>query len=311
MTNDVIKKQRKLFEQLYAQLNPVLVADIEYYIKKIEKAGYRCCLEVPEDVYFKLPAISKSSLCAYVEHPEKYYHNSFVEFEDKKTDAMTLGSVVHTGVLEPHKIKNFVSDKSAMLAAGGARPRLTKGYKEWVKEMTAQGKHVVKHEDFDAANIMIKKLLGDETVKEVLMNGFNEYAIFNIDAKTGLFQKGKMDICCVDYGLIMDIKTARDATRDKFQREIWDRHYHVQGAHYLRMAANIFDVSFDQMLFATIENTAPYSHTIYRLDEASLEKGLYDLDKYLSMYAESVITGEFTTFEEIEDIGLPYYAFKN
>lgn len=178
--------------------------------------------------------LSYSSLSNFAESPKH-----FIEYKlekKKTTDAMTFGQVVHCLVLEEGDFEKryfIIDDTEQCNKIGGAKPRATKLYKAWLKDLISQnnGKELISPQcylDAKAMQLSIKtnfpanNLLKQKGENEIKANW--EYLNFKFRGFIDKYKAGKF---------ILDLKTCADASPRKFQRDIISMDYHLQSAMYL------------------------------------------------------------------------------
>ena len=102
----------------------------------------------------------------------------------------------------------------------------------------------------------------------------------------------------IDYaadGVLLDLKTTRDAGRGAFGRSIRTWGYHRQLAWY-RYALRRHGWPVERVAIVAVEKTPPYPTRVYELDEAALAAGEREIRELLGVYARCVATGTWPAY---------------
>jgi hypothetical protein len=227
---------------------------------------------------------SPAHLLAYWENPPE------------QTAEMRFGSAVHA-----------LKHKDQEVLRCDVSSRNTKAYKELAE---ANPKAIVLLSDeYESALRMIEKLDTHPVVRELYTGGEAEVSAYWRCTETGILCKARADYFRGD-GMIVDLKTAKDASPDVFQRDLFARRYHWQSAHYLDGFGTILGRELTQFVHVVIEKEPPYEIGVYVLDDASLEKAREDVLKLRRRYAAALHSGEFSGYSRsIQNVGLPAYGF--
>lgn len=182
--------------------------------------------------------LSFSALKSFMQSPKHF----FTYKTDKTvTKAMTDGNIFHMACLEPEKFKQsfwVLDDTTKCAEIGGASPRATKLYKEWVSEQVAlnTGKEMLSKADYDTYMSMSDYLKECTATKE-LMEGLTERESEFEFTYDNFLIKGKIDGKGSDY--VIDLKKVADASYKKIRWVVEDNMYDMQAGIYT-YACNIF-----------------------------------------------------------------------
>lgn len=180
-------------------------------------------------------SISYSSLSKFLQSPKHFKEYLTGEFE--QTQAMKEGIIFHMACLEPEKFKEeywILDDTEICQKIGGAKPRATKVYKEWLnEEMPKHNGEMISQELYDTFMNMstslrlnscsgkyINNLTATEQRYESEFDGFK--VVYKIDGE------GKNE----DGLFLCDIKKVADASFKRIKWDIKDMNYDMQGAIY-------------------------------------------------------------------------------
>lgn len=250
--------------------------------------------------YHARPEISKSGLDLVHRSPLHYWDrylnpNRVVE---PPTEAMMIGSALHTLVLEPQ----LFDDEYAV--APHCDRRTKEGKMIWADfEQEAAGKTLLRAEDASRVQAMAKAVHGHKAAKFLLtMPGKAEQSYFWTDDETGEKCKCRPDWHSNDGKIIVDVKTTEDASPGKFLRSsVLGWRYHVQAAFYMQglPEAEVF-------LFVCVEKKPPFAVAVYSLPPKLIERGLQEARADLSVIATCRAANNWPSYsEEIEELALP------
>lgn len=200
-------------------------------------SGIYTAEQFPNDDYHALRHIPGSSTLKVLDSksPAHFKYGKFTE-----SPALAQGSGIHAAVLEPHDFDNQI--------ACGPDTRRGNAWKEAVEKNP--GKIVLPKPDYDKclhirdavwANDHIARLLGQND-KLVEHSAFGEVS--------GVQCKVRPDCALPSQGIILDLKSAADASKEGFGKAVFNFGYHLQEHMYPRVwkAAGGF----------TVERFVPY-----------------------------------------------------
>jgi exodeoxyribonuclease VIII len=250
--------------------------------------------------YHARPEVSKSSLDLVHRSPlhfwNRYLNPSRVA--EPPTEAMILGSALHTRVLEPH----LFEDEYAV--APHCDRRTKEGKMIWADfEQEAAGKTLLKADDALRIQAMAEAVRKHKAAGFLLSQpGKAEQSYFWTDDETGEKCKCRPDWHSADHRIIVDVKTTEDASPAKFLRSsVLGWRYHVQAAFYMQglPEAEVF-------LFCCVEKKPPYAVAVYSLPPQLVERGLKEAKADLGLIAACRAADSWPSYsEEIEELPLP------
>lgn len=243
--------------------------------------------DVKAEDYFAWDAVSNSRLGLMSRSPMHYKHGF-----GESTPAMRLGSLVHSGVLEPLSIaKRYVfmpdySNHPGNTTASGDRSFSSST--KFVKQMQEQfrtlnfDKEIIDEADYNTMIGMAFALEANNAARGLLRDLIAEVSIVWVDDKTGLTCKARVDGLKVDDGKLIDLKTTEDCSQ--FERAIGKYGYHRQMAFYTRgLAACGIDA---EPWIVAVEKKAPFGCRTAPMDVASLAEGRKECDRLLGLVSE-------------------------
>lgn len=223
----------------------------------------------------------------------------------ERTAALDFGSAFHTLAGEPKLFKE-------KYAKAPVCDRRTKEGKEIYARFEAQnqGKTILKSDEFDALDGMLASLIQHKIGLALLTGGMAEVSAFWTDQETGIACKCRPDYLRTN-DVIVDIKTAEDASQDAFQRTLSLYGRHIQTAIYLDGLTAITGRKFTNFVHLVIEKKPPYAIAIYSLDDDSIEQGRREYKNLLKQYSFCQKLDHYPAYpEEVQTVSLPTWAVK-
>lgn len=214
--------------------------------------------------------LSYSALAQFKKSPNHLL--AYWNREMKTTDAMQFGTLIHKLILEPEKFGNDFA------VFEGARRQ----GKAWLEFSEAnQDKTIIKQQELDDANKIIKNAMLNPVLCDMLKNSINREMKLEWQHR-GVDFLGFADLYTTykDRKCVVDIKTTSDAGK-RFERDLYYNDYKMQ----LAMYQDQFDKNTDVYIVA-IETSNPFNVQVYKLDDSLLFKGWLDYDYYLEKFNE-------------------------
>jgi hypothetical protein len=188
--------------------------------------------DVPFDTYAAAPGINKSGLDTLRDNPAKFNLERTGQLIREATDAMEWGTLVHEQILFGQ-------------AGFHVRPDIYGEGKKWNGNATECKMWIAEHCDkpvltcHEATQLRNEAdaVLDNQQACELLKGGHAELSLFAREQDRGFLMKARLDYFGYLNGqpYIVDIKTMTDASTPALSKEILNRRYHVQFAHYRRM----------------------------------------------------------------------------
>jgi exodeoxyribonuclease VIII len=127
--------------------------------------------------------------------------------------------------------------------------------------------------------------------------------------KDGIKCRGRIDAFMPDTGVIVDLKTTKDAKN--FSKSIIDYGYHRQAAYYLDGLKATTGLDAKEFIWVTIEMDAPHLCAIYRGDEMMIACGRHEYSQDLIDFKESQDKNEWAGLSTlVQTISLPTWYLK-
>lgn len=249
-------------------------------MESIEPGAY---YDITNEQYHQGPGISSSGIKKILDCPSKFKHEYIDGNRKDSTRDQIIGTAVHTKLLEPDLFHKDLEQK-------------------------------VVRDNVDMINAMVDSVKTDPTIGKIFntTNGAAELSIYDEDYQTGELVKTRPDWYRPDVpNRVYDIKTARDASEDGFQRAIGQFGYHISAA----MCLDIMEKHFPEVeyyIFIVIEKTPPFPVCQYVLDARSLQAGEWLYRDGLDTYARCRKTGFYPHYNmgRTKEIGLPGWYYR-
>lgn len=302
------------------------------------------------------PGISKSGLDVIRKSPA-HFKQSRAEGYKEPTPSQRLGTLVHALILEPETFWDeyampFVSPEGALSTNDEIKARLklagekVSGNKsDLIERLRAVDPTAVFLDDAKAAYaaevgdkeiITAEELEKVEAIRDSVMShpkagkllspdeGVAELSCYWTDPLTGVLCRCRPDFWRHD-GIIVDLKTARDASPDGFEQSIEGWRYYVQDPFYQDGVSAAVEQGVNEMnmpspkafVFVAVETVAPYAVAVYFLEAFDRDIGRREYQEDLATYAECLGSDSWPGYsDKIEPIGLPAWRrrqeeFKN
>ena len=260
-----------------------------------------------EKEYRQHPAISRSELWWIHDSPEKFKY--FKEHPEEPTPALLFGQVFHKMALEPGAF-----DREFVVMPYVDR-RTREGKQIWTEFLEkAEGKTVIPAEIHEQAKAMCNSLAAVPFAQK-LLSGQRETPFFWVDELTGEACKCRTDCLNTSYSqpIIVDVKSANDASTETFIRDAVKYGYDFQAAMYTEGVSNHMQQK-PLFVFIVVEKAPPYSVNILQADELFLQRGHTLFRKFIETYHECKVSGNWYGYlgknSQINTLALPAWLAK-
>lgn len=291
----------------------------------IKSANLHECQRGTEEWKLCKDYISKSGLKKIKQSPAHFRDGEeFIE-----TPALIEGRMYHCLVLEPERFEKeyYIFDDSvvcgALIAKGAKSPRSTNDYKTWYAgEISfSDGKTLIEKADFDRMKAMKERLFSHPYAKMLLTNGIAERGILGeletIAGKIGvkLIPDYRKDI----KHIVVELKTAADASLDGFTRDAAKFDYHIDAAFYADMIELMNnDNRAVQFVFIAQEKTKPYAFNLFEASPQFIGQGRYEYEMLLQLYKYCLDNNKWPGYQVfcpnrygLLELNLPKWAIKS
>lgn len=266
-------------------------------------------LNMPNEEYHKIDAISKSRLTEADITMEKYYDTFLAPDKEEPTTTpqLTFGNALHCAILEPDRFE------AEYLVVEKCDKRTTKGKEDFAayEEICAsENKQMILDEDAIVCHRVRQRLAAHPVVGPLLNStSMKETSLFWTDPETGLKCKCRPDVLNLGHGLILDTKSARDIQVHMIESENWNRRHLFSPPHYAAGVENVTGEVIKAYIFIAFEKTRPFDVQPFVLPDLELQAGAESVRQLMRKIAECKITGKWPgRSPDIIPIGIPRYA---
>lgn len=269
------------------------------------------------------PGESRSALLVARESIAKYkaMREGLLPYTTSK--AKEFGTACHEFVLEPNEFHDHYASPYSVERPIGNATKLEKNggckeaYGEWKVdlvnyEQSIYPKTILTHKDLVTMNGIKNSFMSLPILQEYMSASDIEFenTYFYNDPKTGRLLKFRPDIIIKSRKIILDFKTADDASRLGFGKSMAKWFYDFQGAQYLQGAETLFGGKWT-LGYIAAEKKYPYVIGLHTLGEAEREIGQDLLDETLDIVVnmppmDQILNAYSLKFKEC---GLPTWAY--
>lgn len=229
--------------------------------------------------------------------PAHYKHD---QTHPKHSDAFTLGTAVHSIVLE--------GDTSGIEIVD-AENWMTKAAKEAKTAALAAGKQPLLTKEWAQVQAMRDAVMDHPLARPALSGGKPEESVFwNHESSTALKCRPDMLHKGGRLGnMIVDLKTVQSAAPDEFAKSAANFGYHIQQAHYQAGLKAVTGEDF-VFLFVLVEKQAPYFASVVELHADDVARGAEMVERSIRIFNECQASGKWPAYESSTPIELPRWA---
>lgn len=243
--------------------------------------------------YHADPALGSTSLKTLATRTPAHYQ--WDKTHPKFSDAFTLGTAAHSLILE--------NDTTGIVVVDAAN-WMTKAAKEAKAEALAAGKQPLLASEVAQVTAMQDAVMAHPVARKLFTGHKAEESVFWDE--DGLTLKCRPDAW--KPGLLVDLKTTRDANPNEFGKTAHEYGYHQSAGHYIDgvKAATGEELPFH---FVLVEKTAPYLVSVVELDVEAVNLGRQLNDRAKRIYRECVETNTWPGYPTAtQPIWLPMWA---
>ena len=218
----------------------------------------------------ELPHFGRSQLVMALRSPA--HLKASLEHPKTVTEAMQLGTAIHTAVLEPELMEEEIA-----FLPGNLNRRTNAGKEEYATFMEEHaGMTILPDASKQLVSDVAAAVRSCPAAQLFLGQGdaIREGSYLWRDEKTGLPLKCRPDLYLPSKKIVVDLKTTTDARPGAFSQSVARLGYHVQAAHYLDgVNAVRGDGAAEQFVFLAVEKDPPYGVLVGALDAEDIERG--------------------------------------
>ena len=271
---------------------------------------------ITNEQYHSSEGISRSDLMRFKKSPMHFKHKQTLE----ETEALIIGELVHTLVLEPQlfDIKFIIKPSLDKLPTelrlkdvgkeefekNKLERKLTQEKNKTLMDeflLLSSDKKIIEHAHYVKAKCYADAVNNHE-FKQYLQQGYRvENSIFFRHELTGLQCKVRPDAWLGD--IVIDLKTAADGSYKSFQSSAINNGYFLQ-AGMIKRALESLNKPLKNFIFVVVEKKEPYAIGIYKLDDEALEYGANEFDTLMVELNKYIQKNEFPDYG-IQTLSIP------
>lgn len=282
-------------------------------------------LQVTNEQYHADTSAISSSGLKLLRHSPKHFWAQYLDpdrEQKKSTDAMEFGTLVHAMVLEPETVE---SEFATMPNGIDKRTKAGKAFWDELSKKN-EGKTVVAQNDFELAQKVAKSVL-EHPVSSLIYRKFGipEFTLqwkeeVQINENESVFVdcKARLDWAIApqhDFqnGLVLDLKTTKDASESDFTKSAYNLGYHIQAAWYSRAMFMAYGVeNTTPFIFIAAEKESPFGVMAYKASQDFMTAGWAECKRLLKVYAKCLTENKWPCYPTtIQEINLPKWAKEN
>jgi hypothetical protein len=247
---------------------------------------------VSNAAYHADPALGSTSLKTLAtKTPAHYKHD---QEHPKSSDAFNLGTAAHSLILE--------GDVSQFVVVDAAN-WLTKDAKAAKVDALASGKVPLLTKELDQVKAMHDSVTRHPVARKLFTGHRAEASVFWDE--DGLMLKCRPDAW--HPGMLVDLKTTRDANPNTFGKTAHEYGYHQSAAHYID---GVKEATGEELPFhfVLVEKTEPYLVSVVELDIEAVNLGRQLNDRAKRIYRECWESGNWPGYPSGELVSLPIWA---
>ena len=233
--------------------------------------------------YHSQPGISASGLKLMKQSPAHYRESK--ENQKEQTDAMWFGELYHTFILE---IERFYQDYTVVNPEERPEQRYgmnAKANAAWFESFN----NPVRTETHEQLKAMRDVLFRHPYAKALLTKGEAEHSYYcelDIGASNQIQARFRPDHVRHDKRIVVDLKTAQDASVDGFRKASANYEYQIQAALYSDLMELVTGETLGyDFFFVAQEKTPPYCFNIFQASPQMLSIGRYEYEILLMLYS--------------------------
>lgn len=223
------------------------------------------------------------------------------------TDAMVFGHLYHAVILEPWKFLQTYECIPEGLKGN------TKAGVIAIEEIRARGREPIKFNDWMTLEGMASAIREHPVAGKLFArDGDHELSLFWRDPLTNVTCRARTDFMPANSRLIVDLKTAHDASQSGLSNSMVDYGYHLQASLYEEGAYSCDlrgpDAAF---VFVSQQKDPPFIVSVWSPDEDAKKLGRRKITQARRIYAECLERDVWPAYiEGVGVVGLPRWARK-
>ncbi|WP_026793168.1 PD-(D/E)XK nuclease-like domain-containing protein [Pleomorphomonas oryzae] len=274
-------------------------------------------LNLSNEAYHHGPGISKSGL-AIMEQSPMHFRAPEKPKTKLQQQALDFGSAFHIAVLEPERFD------AAVLR--GPIDRRGNKWDDAEAYCKSKGMILLTEGDHDKVQTMRDVVHSDNEIHNIITRGkpmaemsvYWEREYLYTPTETGeeigvpILCKCRTDLYRQDLDLVLDLKSAEDASKAGFAKAIANQLYHMQEAWYEGGLSTAGIPS--SFCFLAVEKEPPYAFDLYEIPPSFYAEGLALAERAFARYADCLVRNEWPGYRKpgdtVKELSFPRWAYK-
>lgn len=262
--------------------------------------------DIPADAYHqRIRGVANKGLLDRIRRAPAVAKHWLDGGEDDETPALRFGKIAHHAILEPEL---YARRYAIAPEFGDCRSKENKATRDaWRRDHAGQIE--ITGEEARCIGGMVASLRSHPLASQIIRDGQSELTAIWEDKRTGLRCKARADYWVAKHGMLVDVKTCEDASKEGFRKSIANWGYHRQDPFY-REGFLVCGADVRHFLFVAVEKKEPYLVAVHSLAPQVVEQGHASVREDMQTLATCLETDEWPgldpTIQVIDD--LPYWA---
>lgn len=204
-------------------------------------------------------------------------------------------------------VEDFILKSKTADGKDAKNPKATKAYKDLESEWLAanEGKYVIQDrgpESIETIHYMVDSCKQDPVISKLIEHTQYQLSLFWEDPQTGLRMKTRPDVCKVNKNVVLNIKTAEDASPRAFSQALAKYDYPLQACFEIQgcIQSGLMP-SVDTYFWLVVEKSAPYNAVLYEFDQADIQSCMIELDFFKQKIADAQASGVWPGYSDQAD----------
>jgi len=157
-------------------------------------------------------------------------------------------------------------------------------------------------QSYEAIEYMLESCYSDETIKKLISGTEYQLSLFWTDPQTGVNLKTRPDICKRKKNVVVNLKTANDASPKAFSKDLVSYDYPLQACVEISgcLETGLMD-DVDNYFWLVVEKNPPYNAVIYEFDKADIKVCMDEYDYLIHQIAEANTKNEWPGYQAKAD----------
>lgn len=216
--------------------------------------------DLTNDQYHAADGVSKSQLDAIANKSPLHFWAQYLDPNRvrKRTDALDMGQAIHTAILEPDLVDTRIAGMPKLDRRKTEDKKIAAAF-----ELEHAGKIILDEADYLAILQVRDACHRHPVASGLLARGKAEQSYFANDPETGELVKCRVDYIHDDGDMIVDVKSAVDASPWGFGKAAGNFRYDIQSAWYPDTVALVTGNRPRHFVWIAFEKDPPYAIGVY------------------------------------------------